>query len=141
MVTIPTILAAAGLLSGVTAIDLESICREFPPARNECAIISYVNNEGDPKALLLNRACASLIEKDWDPQNPGLKTNLRLPGAAGDVMGDIVATTSYVGADDVAAISVTVDGKSPQTFDRGTQSVSEGITVTWYRQLNFHSGY
>lgn len=138
MVQVSNILAVAALVSGALAWDHEAICREYPPSPGECALISYTDlyqmNGGDRKLLIFNDQCHETQNTDWSPQSPGFKATFKLTSGK-----ELVAKTHVVGADAIDTISVTINGNSPgEIFDRGQKSLSEGITVTWYRQVNFH---
>lgn len=136
MVAFTNVLAAAGLIATALAKDWSALCREYPPSKGECVIISHYSqrqlNAGDRKIMRLSGECEVREDADWVPQSPGFKYEFDIGG-----IGHVVARTSSVGGDAVARPSVTVNGKTPPSFDRGQKSFSEGITVTWYRQLNY----
>lgn len=119
MVQISNILAVAALASGALAWDHEAVCRQYPPSRGECALISYTDlqqtNVGDRKLLLFNDKCHETQNTDWTPQSPGFKASFKLANGK-----ELVAKTPVVGLDAVAKISVTINGSAPrEIFDRG----------------------
>jgi hypothetical protein len=138
-------LAALGLPVFALAWDPEALCRNFPTAPGECGLLTFTgvsvtinpggigNDVTSPGAILFGDTCNVLDGKEWEPTNPGFYYSWTTPGN-----NLIEARTVNIGADAIAEAQITINQIEPAfIIHGGIASFTEGLTATWYRQVNF----